>query len=130
MEDKEKAEGKENKAGKGWKESILPFHSAVISVLISILITAGGIYYYHRHYAAKIVVVDLAEYIAYQKERFVNGEIAMEEARANIKDIKTHIDGLPGNFIVMGKESIISGGEMLTLFPSNGGKGEGGGENK
>ena len=118
-------EDKDNKAGKGWKESILP---AVISVLISILITAGGIYYYHRHYAAKIVVVDLAEYIAYQKERFVNGEITMEEARANIKDIKTHIDGLPENFIVMGKESIISGGEMLTLFPSNGGKVGGRGE--
>lgn len=125
MEGKETAEGKDKR-----RKSILPFQAAVISFLASLLVTAGGIYYYHRHYAAKIVVVDLAEYIADQKERFVNGEISMEQAKANIEEIKAHIDGLPGNYIVMGKESIISGGEMHTLFPSKGSKGECSGEKR
>jgi len=81
----------------------------IVSILISALFTAGGLWYYDRHYATHIAVFDMNGYLNNLKNDYVAGKLSKEELQKRIADLKTLV-GVPSpNTITLLKEVVLSG---------------------
>ena len=81
----------------------------IVSILISALFTAGGLWYYDRHYATHIAVFDMNGYLNNLKNDYVAGKLSKEELQKRIADLKTLVGAPSPNTITLLKEVVLSG---------------------
>jgi len=109
MEDKQKAEKDVLKRG------LTVLQGLFIPLLVSVIVTAGGIYCYHDRYAPRIVVMDLDRYVAEQKELVMTGKQSIEELERNIDAANRSIDEIAGRSLILSKGAVIAGGERVSV---------------
>jgi len=81
----------------------------IVSVLVSAIITAGGLWYYDRHYATHIAVFDMNGYLQGLKRDFVAGKLPRDELQKRIAELKTLVGTHSPNTITLLKEVVLSG---------------------
>ena len=82
----------------------------IVSVIVSALITAGGIWYYDQHYATKIAVIDMTGYIGKLKKEYMEGKLPKEELERRLKRLSSDIkNSYSSNKILILKEVVVSG---------------------
>ena len=64
--------------------------NVIVSVIVSVLITAGGLWYYDHHYATHIAVFDMNNYLSALKKDYVAGKLPREELQKRIANLKSN----------------------------------------
>ena len=88
---------------------------AAISLLISMLASAGSVYVYDRFYAQKIVAVDIRGYIAAQRDLYLSGKETDKEFRTNIDKLATVVKSIPKNRVAIMGDAVIKNAEIEKL---------------
>jgi hypothetical protein len=83
--------------------------------VVSSIISAITVIHYDRHYATKVVVMDLDEYTVEQKTKYVEGKLKLEDVKANFAAVKQKIDSYLKNHVLLFNKSVIAGGDMIRL---------------
>ena len=83
--------------------------NVIVSVIVSVLITAGGLWYYDRHYATHIAVFDMNNYLSALKKDYVAGKLPREELQKRIADLKSLVGEQSPNTVTLLKEVVLSG---------------------
>jgi hypothetical protein len=82
----------------------------IVSALVSAVITALGISYYDRHFAAKIAVIDMTGYVAGLKNAYLAGKLPKAELDNRLKGLSERIrNENTSNALVLLKEVVVSG---------------------
>jgi hypothetical protein len=95
------------------KRISMTFKQILFGVLLGVLFSVGSLFVYHRHYAPKIVAVDLNAYVTEQRVLFLKGEIGENELKENFDKLERVISGLPRGTValrgdvVLGKATVI-----------------------
>ena len=88
---------------------------AAISLLVSMLVSAGSVYVYDRFYAQKIIAVDIKGYIAAQRDLYLSGKETGKEFRANIDKLAEAVKGIPKNRVAIMEDAVIRNAEIEKL---------------
>ena len=88
---------------------------AAISLLVSMLVSAGSVYVYDRFYAQKIVAVDIKGYIATQRDLYLSGKETGKEFRANIDKLAAAVKSIPKNRVAIMGDAVIKNAEIEKL---------------
>ena len=88
---------------------------AAISLLVSMLVSAGSVYVYDRFYAQKIVAVDIKGYIATQRDLYLSGKETGKEFRANIDKLAAAVKSIPKNRVAIMEDAVIRNAEIEKL---------------
>ena len=88
---------------------------ATISLLVSMLVSAGSVYVYDRFYAQKIIAVDIKGYIAAQRDLYLSGKETGKEFRANIDKLATAVKSIPKNRVAIMEDAVIRNAEIEKL---------------
>ena len=88
---------------------------AAISLLVSMLVSAGSVYVYDRFYAQKIVAVDIKGYIATQRDLYLSGKETGKEFRANIDKLAAAVKSIPKNRVAIMEDAVIKNAEIEKL---------------
>ena len=83
--------------------------NAVVSFIISLIVTVGGLYYYHKHYEPKIVAVNFNDFLKKQEKLFILGKITKKQFEHNIKHGLLVIKSQPKNAIVLSGKCLLRG---------------------
>jgi len=86
-----------------------------IYLIISVIVTAGGIYFYHDGYAPRIVVMDLDGYVVEQKELVMTGKQSIEDLEKDIDAVSRRIEKIAGRSLILNKGAVIAGGERVRV---------------
>lgn len=101
-----------NKSGK----KPMSFAGALLlCIMVSTAVSAAMVGYYHNNYAVKVMVADIEGYTQQQRKRFVAGEIGMKEVEERFDALKTNLDSMPPNYIVLSATAVLTGGEEVGL---------------
>ena len=88
---------------------------AAISLLVSMLMSAGSVYVYDRFYAQKIVAVDIKGYIATQRDLYLSGKETGKEFRANIDKLAAAVKSIPKNRVAIMGDAVINNAKIEKL---------------
>ena len=88
---------------------------AAISLLVSMLMSAGSVYVYDRFYAQKIIAVDIKGYIATQRDLYLSGKETGKEFRANIDKLAAAVKSIPKNRVAIMEDAVIKNAEIEKL---------------
>ncbi|MDA8172193.1 MAG: hypothetical protein M0Z48_10265 [Nitrospiraceae bacterium] len=86
-----------------------------ISLIISMLASAGSVYVYDRFYAQKIVAVDIKGYIAAQRDLYLSGKETGKQFRANIDKLAAVVKSIPKNRVAIMGDAVIKNAEIEKL---------------
>jgi hypothetical protein len=82
----------------------------IVSALVSTVITAIGISYYDRHFAAKVAVIDMTGYVAGLKKAYLAKKLPKAELDNRLKRLSDRIrNNYSSNTVVLLKEVVVSG---------------------
>ncbi|RKY68855.1 MAG: hypothetical protein DRQ02_02965 [Candidatus Latescibacterota bacterium] len=82
----------------------------IVAVIVSALITAGGIWYYDQHYATKIAVIDMSGYIGKLKKEYLAGKLPKQELEKRLRSLSAQISKTnSSNTVLILKEVVVSG---------------------
>ena len=79
----------------------------LVSLGICLVVSLSVTYFYHQHYATRIMSIDLKGYTEKEKDKILAGEISLEEYAESLKAIKAQISALPSNTVVLLKQVVI-----------------------
>ncbi|MDA8090390.1 MAG: hypothetical protein M0Z61_09260 [Nitrospiraceae bacterium] len=88
---------------------------AAISLLVSMLVSAGSVYVYDHFYAQKIVAVDIKGYIAAQRDLYLSGKETGKDFRANIDKLAAAVKSIPKNHVAIMEDAVIRNAEIEKL---------------
>jgi len=88
--------------------------TVAVAIIVSLAISAGAIYLYDRHFAPRIVVLDLNGYIEKQNVQFTGNRIDAQKLRARFKAARGKIEELSRDSIILSKEAVIAGGKDIS----------------
>jgi len=80
-----------------------------VSFLVSLITVIGGLYYYNKHYAVKVVAVNIDSYIQKQERMFVSGKINANQLKQNINRFVSYVKSFPKNTVVLKGSCVIRG---------------------
>lgn len=81
----------------------------IISFVVSVLVCFGSLYYYHKHYAPKIIAVNLNAYLKKQERAYVSGLITKQQLQQRINRVVSVIKSQPKNATVLTGNCVLRG---------------------
>jgi hypothetical protein len=82
----------------------------IVSLLVSLMVITGGLYYYDKNYAQKIVTYDMVKSMEALRVLYAQGKLSDEQLKSSIAVIDEKISKSTGkNDIVFLKDVIIKG---------------------
>jgi len=88
--------------------------SWLLTVFISLLISALSVFVYDRFFAQKVVAIDIHGYVAKQKELYVGGKLSDTELEQNLERIKGAITKIPKNKVVIVGDVVLKNAEVIS----------------
>ena len=88
--------------------------TVAVAFIVSLLVSVGTLYYYHKHYAPKIVAINLNNYIQKQERAFVTGQITKQQLQERLKEVVDYIKKQPKNTIILTGNCVLRG-KMVNL---------------
>ena len=86
-----------------------------LCLLVSMLTSAGSVYVYDRHYAQKIVSIDVKGYIAKQRDLYLAGKLTDEQFKGNIDKLDALIKSIPENRVAIMGDAVIKNAKTEKL---------------
>ena len=86
-----------------------------VSLLISVLMSAGSVFVYDRYFAQKIIAVDVKGYIVRQRDLYLQGKLTDEQFRANIDKLEAAVKNIPKNRVAIMGDAVIKNAEQQKL---------------
>ena len=83
--------------------------TVIVSFMISLIVSIGTLYYYHTHYAPKIVAVNLNAYLHKQERAFVMGQITKQQLQERLRDIISYVKKQPKNTVILTGNCVLRG---------------------
>jgi len=83
--------------------------------LISAAVSAGSLYYYHSHFASRIVAFDSAKHINSLRQQLIEKKIDKEELDKRIAKLGVFLKSQPDNMVILPKAIVI--GNVETIQP-------------
>ena len=83
------------------------------SLVLSVIVTAVGIWAYDKYLAPKLMVVDVLAFDAAQRKALIAGHIDEKEALRRVETIKETLSSYPSNVIFLRSDMVIENGEEL-----------------
>ncbi len=90
--------------------------NAVVSLIISLIVAVGSLYYYHKHYEPKIVAVNFNDFLKRQEKLFILGKITKKQLEQNIKHGLLVIKNQPKNAMVLSGRCLLRG-HVINIKP-------------
>jgi hypothetical protein len=84
-----------------------------MAVLMSAGISASSILVYDRHFATRIVAVDIKGFIAAQRDLYVQGKIDDAQLRQNIETLDRRIQEIPANVVVIMGDVVVRNAKII-----------------
>jgi hypothetical protein len=94
-------------------EKRLTWKLIFVMLILSIVMSVAAVYIYDRHFALKVVAVDMKGYLEKQKKLYMEGAIDDTELRENLARIERLINDLPENRVVIMEEVVIRNAEVI-----------------
>lgn len=83
--------------------------AVLVSLAVSLLVSIGTLYYYHTHYAPKIIAINLNTYLQKQERAFVTGQITKQQLQEKLKEIVAYIKKQPKNTVILTGSCVLRG---------------------
>ena len=80
-----------------------------IAFIVSLFVSVGTLYYYNKHYATKIVAINLNNYLQKQERAFVTGQITKQQFQERLKEVVDYIKRQPKNTIILTGNCVLRG---------------------
>lgn len=90
--------------------------NAVVSFVISLIVTVGCLYYYHKHYEPKIVAVNFNDFLKKQEKLFILGRITKKQLERNLKRGLLIVKNQPKNAVVLSGRCVLRG-HVINIKP-------------
>jgi len=84
-----------------------------ISMGISLIVSVSVILIYDRHYASKVIPVDVKNYLDKQRIGFLTKELTEEDVRKNIKTLADRLDKLGPNKTFILSDVVIKSDQKI-----------------
>jgi hypothetical protein len=84
-----------------------------VMLILSIAMSVAAVYVYDRHFAQKVVAVDMKGYLEKQKKLYMEGVIDDTELRENLARMERLISEVPENHVVVMEEVVIRNEEVI-----------------
>jgi len=81
----------------------------VVSLVVSLIVSVGVLYYYHKHYAPKIVAVNFNSFLKKQEKLFILGRINKQQLESNLKKGLLIVKKQPKNAVVLAGKCVLRG---------------------
>lgn len=81
----------------------------IMPLIVSALVTGGGLYYYHQHYSVKLAVMDISGYADQLRDEYVQGHLTKQSLDKKLKDLNLRLKTEYQNTVVFLKKAVISG---------------------
>ncbi len=89
------------------------FKCLVLSLMVSILVTAGGVLAYDQYFAQKVVAVDLKGFLQQQKDEYLDGKITEDDVDRRMDELERFVDQIPKNHSVILGDVVVRNIEVL-----------------
>jgi len=89
------------------------FKCFVISFMVSILATAGGVFTYDQYFAQKVVAVDLKGFLQQQKDEYLEGKITEDDVDQRMDELEKFVDQIPKNRSVILGDVVVRNIKVL-----------------
>lgn len=96
-----------HRLGPGWPGAI------IMSLVISLAVSAITIKIYDDKYAQKVVAVDIKGYVAKQGEDFMAGKITEEQFRQKFDHLQKVVEAIPSNKVVLMGDLVVRNVENI-----------------
>ena len=89
------------------------FKCLVLSLMVSVLVTAGGVLAYDQYFAQKVVAVDLKGFLKQQKDEYLDGKITEDDVDRRMDELERFVDQIPKNHSVILGDVVVRNIEVL-----------------
>jgi len=96
----------------------------LISALVAVFVTVGGIYLYDDLYAPKVYYVDIQTFMKNVSKAYVEKKITKSEMTKEVELFANWLKKQPNNRVVFAVDSVVAGGRKLVWKNSQHGNGE------
>jgi len=88
-----------------------------VSILASALITTGLLWVYDQHFAVKIAVIDMDDYVSRLKTDYMQGKLPKDELDADLQRLSRQIkEKYSSNTVLLLKEVVVNG-NVANFYP-------------
>ncbi|AEA33612.1 hypothetical protein [Hippea maritima] len=81
----------------------------IVSLIVSLIVSVGSLYYYHRHFAPKIVAINFNDFLNQQEKLFIVGKINQQQLKDNLKRGLLVVKKQPKNAVVLAGRCVLRG---------------------
>jgi len=85
----------------------------LVSALVALTITGGGLYLYDNLYAQKVYYVDIHGFMKDVSKAYVEKKITKSEMKAHVARYASWLKTQPKNRVVFALDDVVSGGKRL-----------------
>ena len=89
----------------------------LITVLISIVISAGSVFVYDQFFAQKIIMLDLKGYVATLRDLYIAGKIDDKQLQSAIDRIEVVVNSQPKRKIIITSDVLLGGNRVENITP-------------
>jgi hypothetical protein len=87
----------------------------VISAFVSVFSISVALVAYDHFVAKKFVSIDVKGYVEQQQELFMNGKINEDQLKQNYAALKTVVQNIPKNKVVLMGDAVLGGVEKIDI---------------
>jgi len=81
----------------------------ILHILISILITAGGIWLYNQNFSTQFATIDMSAYADRLKSEYIQGKLSKEALNEKLSALSNRLKTEYKHYVVLRKGAVISG---------------------
>ena len=89
----------------------------LITVLISIVISAGSVFVYDQFFAQKIIMLDLKGYVATLRDLYIAGKIDDKQLQSAIDRIEVVVNSQPKRKIIITSDVLLGENRVENITP-------------
>jgi len=93
------------------------FKQIILTVLISLIVSAGSIFVYDQFFAQKIIMFDLKGYIATLRDLYIAGKINDKQLQSAIDRIEVVVNSQPKREVIITSDVILGKGRVRDVTP-------------
>ena len=110
------ASGSQQPASNGVSSAGVSFTGVVvISAFVSVFSVSAALVAYDHFVAKKFVSIDVKGYVEQQQELFMNGKINEDQLKQNYAALKTVVQNIPKNKVVLMGDAVLGGVEKIDI---------------
>ena len=95
----------------------MKFKQIILTVLISLIVSAGSIFVYDQFFAQKIIMFDLKGYIATLRDLYIAGKINDKQLQSAIDRIEVVVNSQPKREVIITSDVILGKGRVRDVTP-------------